>query len=225
MGVFGSFVPVWFSGDEFNNEPQQLPATSTRLYYTGTCCSPAQLRNGSGGGWSYGTQLPSPLAASIAANATRATMLADVSEMFAVYNAPENADALSRDLCASQILSVANFTVNGSAPDTESATPAWVPYVRWSAARKGRAIVVAANPNKHSRLQLVLDIPLGPIGMGGAGSFEVTTLFPRTAAAGGGGGKPVAATPAQLEAWPVVVAADGARSGGLVVLSLEAHTV
>jgi hypothetical protein len=216
MGVFGSFIPVWFSGDEFNNEPQQLPATSTRLYYTGTCCSPKQLLNGSGGGWSYGTQLPSPLSASIAANATRVAMLEDVSAMFAVSNAPENVDVLSRDLCASRILSV-KFTVNGSTPDPE-ADRSWVPYVRWSPARQGRVVVVAANPDRNAALRLGLDIPLGQIGMGSAKSLEVTTLFPTN-----GQRQPVLATPAQLAAWPVVVAADGVRSGGLVVLSVDAR--
>jgi hypothetical protein len=236
MGVFGTFVPVWFSGDEFNNDPpQQLPATSTRLYYTGTCCSPTQLKNGSGGGWSYGTQLPSPLAASVAANATRAAMLADVSEMFSVYNAPENAEVLSRDLCSSHILSISNFTVNGSAPDTEAAAAssaggggggAWVPYTRWSPARKGRAIIVAANPDRHGALRLVLDIPLRAMAMemdgdydgsGAESALEVTSLYPTA-----GSSVPVEATPAQLAAWPVVVPADGVRGGGLVVFSVEA---
>lgn len=229
LGVFGTFVPVWFSGDEFNNEPTQLPATSTRLYYTGTCCSVTQLRNGSGGGWSYGTHLPTPLRASIAANATRAAMLADVSAMFAIFNAGENAALLSRDQCSSsRILRIANFTVtNESAPTELNARPGngqqltssniWVPYARWSATHPGRAIVVAANPSRSSPLPLELDIPLEAMGMGDARSLEVTTLYPTTVDA-----KPVLGTPGQLAAWPVVVAADGVRNGGLVVLSLEA---
>jgi hypothetical protein len=144
-------------------------------------------------------------------------MLTDVSAMFAVSNAAENTAVLSRDLCASRILSVTNFTVNGSTPDPEATT--WVPYVRWSPARKGRAIVVAANPDTHAALQLGLDIPLWAMGMGDAVSLRVTTLFPA-----GGQGKPLLATPAQLAVWPVRVAADGVRGGGLVVLSVEAVT-
>lgn len=67
-GVFSWRIPLFFSGEEFNNEPVGLPALAAGIYSgAGPCCRPGQNATG---GWSYGTQIP-PLD-SIAANATRA---------------------------------------------------------------------------------------------------------------------------------------------------------
>jgi glycosidase len=81
LGVFSWYIPVVFSGEEFDNEPIGLPALSKGLYAGGACCSPGQAATG---GWSYGTQVD---LSSVAQNATRAGMMADASRMFAIQRA------------------------------------------------------------------------------------------------------------------------------------------
>ena len=93
QGIFSWRIALIFSGEEFNNEPEGLPALQKGLYAGGSCCTPTQRASG---GWSYGTQLD--LASTDpAANATRAAMLDDTRAMLAIVEA--EADLLHRDTC------------------------------------------------------------------------------------------------------------------------------
>jgi glycosidase len=85
QGIFSWRIPLFFSGDEFNNEPIGLPALSEGLYSGGSCCAPGQKTTG---GWSYGTQIDLETAeASTSKNTTRTAMFSDVQRMLQIGRA------------------------------------------------------------------------------------------------------------------------------------------
>jgi hypothetical protein len=148
LGVFSWRIPLFFSGEEFNNEPRGLPALAAGLYSGGgPCCAPDQRATG---GWSYGTQID---LASIATNSTRSSMFEDVSRMFSIRNAHPR--SLHRDRCTARLASLVNFSVTDAAgqPLQNTSELVWVPYARWVASspsagqhvQQQELILVAAN--------------------------------------------------------------------------------
>jgi glycosidase len=81
QGIFSWRIPLFFSGEEFNNEPVGLPALTEGLYGGGKCCSPEQKATG---GWSYGTKVDLATAEAPSTNNTRTAMMGDVQRMLQI---------------------------------------------------------------------------------------------------------------------------------------------
>ena len=189
-GALGFQIPLFFSGEEFDEDPVVgLPDLAKDLY-----------GGGGPGGWMYGTLRQW---GQIAANASKAAMLADVSALFAI--AAAHSDVIHRDRCSTAIVRVPVAASGAAAADIVA-----VPYARFLAGSK--AVMVFANADVTTDAALTAAVPLAAMGLAGRGSYTVQDLYAGTA--------PVAVAEAALAALPVAVPRDRTPRGGLAVLLL-----
>ena len=162
-GVFGFQIPLFMSGEEFDEDPVVgLPDLTKNLY-----------GGGGPGGWLYGTQRQWAQLG----NASKAAMLADASAMFAIARA--HADVLHRDRCSTAIARVP------VTPPPEAAEYSAVPYARFIAGIK--AVLVFANADTAADAHLTAAVPLADLGFASTPFFSLTDLY------GGGGQRRVSA--------------------------------
>lgn len=140
-------------------------------------------------------------------------MLADTSLMLAVRAA--ESDVIHADACTANVVSV-NYTASTLRSAAVSSvrppsTGRWVPYVRFAPGKK--AIIVVANPDNSTVLDLTLHLDPSSIGLGACTSFVLTDLWPGTA-------RPKIVTPAMLASFSMRVPADMTPRGGLKVMKL-----
>ncbi len=189
-GALGFQIPLFFSGEEYDEDPVVgLPDLAKDLY-----------GGGGPGGWMYGSQRQWD---QIAANASKAAMLADVSALFAM--AAAHSDVIHRDRCSTAIVRVPVTAAAAAAADIVA-----VPYARFLAGTK--AVLVFANADAAADAALTAAVPLAAMGLAGRGRYTVQDLYAGTA--------PVAVDEAALAALPVAVPRDRTPRGGLAVLLL-----
>ena len=187
-GIFSSYIPVWFGGEELNLDPHFLPALAKGCY-----------SGGGKGGWFYGMQLDIP--SQLAASAEKRCMLNDTAKLLAIRKA--HSDVVHSDQCAAAVLP-APYT----AAPAENPSPEWSPYVRFAPGVK--AVVVVPNPSNSTVRAGTVAVPMTQIGMA-TGKCRVQPLF------GAASEVVVDCDTLESPGMTVRVAADGACGGGLEV--------
>ncbi len=150
--VFSPYLPVFFSGEEFDAEQVSLPGLKKGLF-----------GGGGPGGWLYGSwiqweQLDQP---------RHRGMLEDCKRMLRIRR--ENRDLIHSDREDTHIIAVPFESSAGSPP---------VPYARFIPGEK--AIIVAGNNSIRQEATFSLEVPLEEMGMQGRDRYRVVDLWSDT---------------------------------------------
>jgi hypothetical protein len=158
--LFAPTIPLFMSGEEFNNPYTPVPNKSNCLY------GAVSTADGGCGGWLYASQLQwqnlqtSP----------NKEFYNDFKKIVALRKNEPALNYFAGSLGAANLITVGDFNSNIAAP---------VPYIRWV---NGSAILVAGNGNTASAAQMALDLSkyLAPVGLDGKAYYNIEDLWSGT---------------------------------------------